>query len=92
MINELIEKEIEKFFKYIWIVPDCQKNFGTIVYQIKEKDLETLHSSFKTIAKEVAMKFKGETYDSTNQFDHGEQCRQFKINLLADQVINEVSK
>lgn len=70
MINELIEKEIEKTIKLF------------LAGQLSE---DCLRLSLQTIAKEVAMKFKEHNYGSY-------YINKDKIELLADQIINEVSE
>lgn len=78
MINELIEKEIEKLIKIF------------LAGQLTE---DLIRSSFQTIAKEVAMRFKEEikinwTIDYMAGYN---ECLEDK-NALADQIINEVSE
>lgn len=81
MTNELIEKEIDKLIS-LGGCNVCAPN-----------DKEILTNSFKTIAKEVAMRFKEEikinwTIDYMAGYN---ECLEDK-NKLADQIINEVSK
>lgn len=75
MINELIKKEIDKLIS-LGGCNVCAPN-----------DKEILTNSFKTIAKEVAMKFK----EANNSWwDTNESYRE--VEELADQIINEVSE
>ena len=83
MINELIEKEIEKLFGNF----DCEPRI------IKDLNRDDVELSLQTIAKEVAMRFKEEPdldADSEEGFGYN-QCVNDK-NVLADQIINEVSE
>lgn len=84
MINELIEKEIEKVKEAL-----CDYSW----------QLETLEKFAKTIAKEVAMRFKyknilEDTNDSekSNEWKRGYNWSNYMINQQVDQIINEVSE
>lgn len=80
MINELIEKEIEKLRKEGEEVSFDWSNAGG------DWNLEALfEESLQTIAKEVAMRFKEHNYGSY-------YINKDKIELFADQIINEVSE
>ena len=98
MINELIEKEIEKLFGNF----DCEPRI------IKDLNRDDVELSLQTIAKEVAMRFqkkdqRAEYFDLVKDEDSEtpevcfdmsigyNRCVQ-EINQLADQIINEVSE
>ena len=77
MINELIEKEIDKVAK-------------NLVYGFV--NFVQLRQSLKNIAKEVAIRFKEENWNPKDDYDRGYTLRITENNNLADQIINEVSK
>lgn len=89
MINELIEKEIEKIYPQLkdWLESLCQyegarKAIGLGCLEWHE---EFFRKSLQTIAKEVAMRFKEKNYGSY-------YINKDKIELFVDQIISEVSK
>ena len=91
MINELIEKQVKIFSTKlaIFIVNKELSEEEVIVGDLKN----ILRSSLKTIAKEVAMRFKGEESDCfASEWEQGYDERVVENNNLADQIIDEVSQ
>lgn len=76
MINELIEKEIEK------LEEGCA--CGSVTRHFRD--------SLQTIAKEVAMRFREEVHKRVSCVDCGVLVDDAEVDIIADQIINEVSK
>lgn len=90
MINELIEKEIEKFRKEGEKVSFDWSNAGG------DWNLEALfEESLQTIVKEVVMRFETKAWSTegkSQEFNFGKNFRIQQVNDLANSIINEVSK
>jgi len=85
MINELIEKEIEKLGKHTFFNDQCgQVEARCICHNKSKRDLTKFFA--QTIAKEVAMKFRKEFCNTTGTVNS------LNIKLLANLIIYEVSK
>jgi hypothetical protein len=89
MINEFIEKEIEKLTKDIWKSNDDKISwfpYGGDDYDFNEDNAKKfIRISLQTIAKEVAMRFEADLFYWSDKPHE-------RMRKLAKEIINEVSK
>lgn len=87
MINELIEKEINKFM-------DKMRNINSIespdIYLDRVRKFSTELSC--GVAKEVAMRFRDELFEENTDWQNGYNNRVIVNNRLISNILEEISK